>query len=156
MRMTYSYTGLLAPKADIARLKAEMRDMPQYEPVTTHHFHGGMYGREVYRDAGVLVVGRVHKKAHFYQLLSGSVLITQEGEQPMRVDAPALLKSNPGTERAVFALTPATCITWHATSATTPEEAEAELLEPDDSGAYDADNKVKPGFLKMERKEVIQ
>lgn len=156
MRMTYSYAGLLAPKADLARLKAETLARPQYEPVTTHHFFGGLYGREVYRDAGVLVVGRVHKKAHFYQLLSGSVLITQEGEEPKRVDAPALLKSNPGTERAVYALTDATCITWHATNATTPEEAEAELCEPCEESAYTADNKVKPGYLKMERREVMQ
>ena len=156
MNMTFRYTGLLAPKVDLARLKAETLAQPQYEPVTTHHFFGGLYGREVYRDAGVLVIGRVHKKAHFYQLIQGSVLITQEGAEPKRVDAPALIRSHPGTERAVFSLTPATCITWHATSATTPEEAEAELLEPDESSAYTADNKVKPGFLKMERQEVLQ
>jgi hypothetical protein len=156
MRMTVTYTGMLAPKVDLARLKAETLALPQYEPVTTHHFFGGLYGREVFRAAGIVVVGRVHKKAHFYQLISGSVLITQEGEEPKRVDAPALLKSNPGTERAVYALTDATCITWHATNATTPEEAEAELLEPCDESAYTADNKVKPGYLKMERREVLQ
>ncbi len=156
MQMTVTYTGLLAPKADVTRLQSELLKLPQYEPVTTHHFFGGLYCREVYRDAGVVVVGRVHLKEHFYQVLSGSVLITQDGEVPVQVDAPALLKSKPGTKRAVYALTDATCMTWHATNAKTPEEAEAELLEPDEESAYTADNKVKPGFLRAERQEALQ
>lgn len=131
----------------VLRLQAELLKMTQYEPKTAHHFHGGLYCREVYRDAGVLVVGRVHLREHFYQILSGTLLITQDGEPPMRVEGPALLKSKAGTKRAVLSLTPATCMTWHATNATTPEEAEAELVEPDDASAYDAQNKVKPAFL---------
>jgi len=131
----------------VMRLQNELLKMQQYEPVTKHHFHGGLYCREVYRDAGVLVVGRVHLKEHFYQVVSGAVLVTQEGEPPQRLDAPELIKSKPGTKRAVLSLEPTVCMTWHATNATTPEEAEAELVEPEESSAYDALNNVKPAFL---------
>jgi hypothetical protein len=154
--MTFSYSGLLAPKvSSVHRLQAKVLELPQYEPKTTHHFYGGLYCREVYRDAGVLVIGRVHRKEHFYQLVSGSILITQDDREAVQVDAPALLRSKPGTKRAVYSLTDAVCMTWHATTATTPEEAELELVEPDESSAYTADNKVKPGYLKAEQREVM-
>ena len=48
----------------IGALQAELSKLPQYEPQTKHYFHGGMYCREVFRHAGVLVVGAVHKKEH--------------------------------------------------------------------------------------------
>lgn len=142
-------------RESVERLQVELLKMPQYEPKTTHHFHGGVYCREVYRDAGVLVVGRVHKREHFYQIVSGTVLVTQEGEPPKKITGPALIKSAPGTKRAVLALTPTTCMTWHATAAETPEEAEAELVS-DERGAYDAFNNVLPGMLRREPKESLK
>ena len=156
MQMTVTYTGLLAPPPPTrAERIAWLLTQPQYEPQTKHHFFGGLYCREVYRDAGALVVGRVHRKEHFYQIVSGSVMITQDDGKATRVDAPALLKSSPGTNRTVLSLEPTVCMTWHATKATTPEEAEAELLEPEEVSAYDAHNRVKPEYLTANLQEVL-
>jgi len=49
----------------VQALQVELSKLPQYEPETKHYFHGGMYCREVFRHAGVLVVGAVHKKSIF-------------------------------------------------------------------------------------------
>lgn len=152
---TFKFNEPAVRPGSLARLESELAKFPQYEPVTTHHFIGGMYCREVWRDAGVLVVGRVHKKAHFYEIVSGTVRITQDGEPPREIVGPALLPSGPGTKRAVLSLTPVLCRTYHATNATTPEEAEAELVEDDPASMYDAGNKVKPGVLKHEAQEVL-
>jgi len=123
----------------IERLQSELSALPQYEPITKHFFHGGMYCREVWRDAGVVVVGKVHKKEHFYLIVSGCVSV--DGGPP--VYGPHLIMSEPGTKRAVFSLEPTLCMTFHRTDATTVEEAEAELVEEDRTALFNADNKVQ-------------
>lgn len=129
----------------VERLQAELSKLPQYEPETKEYFHGGMYCREVYRDAGVLVVGKVHKKEHFYLIVSGTVVITTD-DGPKRFTGPHLMLSLPGTKRAVFSETPVTCMTFHATEAKTTEEAEAELVE-DEPSMYAIGNKLKTEVL---------
>jgi hypothetical protein len=131
------------PVADkIGRLQAELSKLPQYEPVTRHYFADGMYCREVYRDAGVLVVGRVHKKEHLYVIASGSVQITTDDGVQL-VQGPRVLVCKPGTKRAVYALTPTTCMTFHRTEQTDMEAIERELIEDDPGSMYGPGNVPK-------------
>lgn len=139
----------------IEEIQKHISKFPQYEPETRHYFHGGMYCREVTRDAGVLVVGKVHKKEHFYFVASGTVAITDGDGRATEITGPRLLMSMPGTKRAVLSLTRAVCLTFHACESTTPEDAEIELTEHDESSMYDARNRVKPGVLRNEVKEVL-
>jgi hypothetical protein len=115
--------------------------------VTKHYFHGGMYCREVWRDADVVVVGKVHRKEHFYVVVSGTVVITTD-DGVQRLTGPALLMCMPGTKRAVYSETPALCMTLHRTDATTVEAAEAELVEEDSASMYLAGNLIKQEVLK--------
>ena len=124
-------------------LQSELSKLPQYEPETKHYFHGGMYCREVFRHAGVLVVGAVHKKEHFYIIVSGTVAITDGEGNVQEVTGPHLFQSKPGTKRAVYAITDTLCMTFHATEATTVEEAETELVEADPDSMYSLGNQVK-------------
>ena len=125
-------------RASVERLQAELSKLPQYEPKTRHYFHGGMYCREVYRDAGVLVVGKVHKQEHFYLIVSGRVRIGRD-----EFGAGALILSKPGTKRAVLSIEPTTCMTFHRSDAKTVEDAEAELVEEDDSATFAIGNRAK-------------
>lgn len=124
-------------------LQNELSKLPQYEPETKHYFHGGMYCREVFRHAGVLVVGAVHKKEHFYLIVSGTVQITDGEGNAQEVTGPHLFQSKPGTKRAVYAITDTLCMTFHATEAKTVEEAEIELVETDPNSMYSLGNQVK-------------
>ena len=126
----------------VAALQVELSNLPQYEPKTTHYFHGGMYCREVFREAGVLVVGAVHKKEHFYLIVSGTVAITTD-EGVQEVTGPHLFSSKPGTKRAVYAITDALCMTFHAIEAKTVEEAESELVEDEVGNNYSPGNQIK-------------
>ena len=126
----------------VKALQAELAKLPQYEPETKHYFHGGMYCREVWRPADVLVVGAVHKKEHFYLIVSGTVAITTD-DGVQEVTGPHLLLSKPGTKRAVYALTDALCMTFHALEAKTVEEAEAELVEAEPDNMYNPGNRIK-------------
>lgn len=123
-------------------LQAALSEFPQYEPPTKHTFHAGMYCREVWRPAGVLVVGRVHKKEHFYMIVSGTVAITTD-DGVQYLTGPHLLCSKPGTKRAVYAETDTLCMTFHRTDALTVEDAEKELVEEDPASMFLPGNVLK-------------
>ena len=147
MQVTYGEGfGLPAPRPmrnRVDALQAELSKLPQYEPETEHYFHGGMYCRKVFRHAGVLVVGAVHKKEHFYLIVSGTVQITDGEGNAKEVIGPYLFQSKPGTKRAVYAVTDTLCMTFHATESKTVEEAEAELVESDPDSMYSLGNQIK-------------
>jgi quercetin dioxygenase-like cupin family protein len=133
----------IAPSREqIERLQAEMVQMPQYEPPTEHVFHGGMYCRQVWRPAGCLIVGKVHKKEHFYMVVSGTVKVTTD-DGLQTITGPMLLCSTPGTKRAVFAETDALCMTFHRVESNTVEDAESELVEDDPKSMFTIGNKIK-------------
>ena len=144
MVLTYNMTQQLVTSMQekVKALQNELSKLPQYEPLTKHTFHGGMYCREVWRPAGVLVVGKVHKKEHFYMIVYGTVAITTD-DGVKSVTGPCLLSSMPGTKRAVYAETDTLCMTFHRTDSTTVEEAEAEMVEEDEADMYSIGNKVK-------------
>jgi len=137
----------VAPPLELMRQKVEalqtaVSEMPQYEPITRHTFHGGMYCREVFRHAGVLVVGKVHKKEHFYLIVGGTVMITTD-DNVQYVTGPYLLCSKPGTKRAVYAETDTLCMTFHRVESDNVDDAEAELVEDDPTSMYAIGNQVK-------------
>lgn len=132
----------------VQQLEAELRKLPQYEPKTKHTFHAGMYCREVWRPAGVLVVGKVHKKEHFYMIVSGTVSITTD-DGVKQVTGPHLLCSTPGTKRAVYSETDALCMTFHRCEAVTVDDAEIELVEEEENSMYDSMNMIKPAHQEV-------
>jgi hypothetical protein len=146
MQMTMTFGKGLLPEVPLRQrvenLQREISKLPQYEPKTTHTFHAGMYCREVWRAAGVLVVGKVHKKEHFYLIVSGTVAITTDDGVQL-VTGPHLLCSTPGTKRAVYAETDALCMTFHVVNAKTIEDAEAELVETDENSMFTIGNNLK-------------
>jgi len=146
MRVTYGKGFEVAPAVSmvdkVKALQVELSKLPQYEPETKHYFHGGMYCREVFRHAGVLIVGKVHKKEHFYLVASGTLAITTD-DGVQEVTGPHLLCSKPGTKRAVYALTDAICMTFHRVESNNVEDAETELVEHDPESMFGIGNKAK-------------
>ena len=146
MRVTYGKGFEVAPAVSmvdkVKALQVELSKLPQYEPETKHYFHGGMYCREVFRHAGILIVGKVHKKEHFYLIVKGTLAITTD-DGVEEVTGPYLLCSKPGTKRAVYALTDAICMTFHRVESDNVEDAETELVEHDPESMFSIGNKVK-------------
>jgi hypothetical protein len=119
----------------MALQKAMIQNITPMSLDTKHRFHGGMYLREVFRPADFLIVGKVHKKEHFYIVLSGTVVITTD-TGVTEVTGPYIFDSKPGTKRAVYAKTDATCITIHRVESETIEDVENELVEDDPDCVY--------------------
>jgi quercetin dioxygenase-like cupin family protein len=129
-------------REQIDRLQAEMATMPQAELQTEHFFSPGMYCRRVFRPAGTLIVGKIHKEPHFFLCAMGEIIAwTETGMR--RLQAGDVVESQPGTKRVTLAVTDAIGITIHKTDKTDLEEIETELIEPDDSALFDSSNKLK-------------
>ena len=131
----------------VQALQMAISELPQYQPETKHLFHGGMYCRQVWRQAGALIVGKVHRKEHFYMVVFGTVAITTD-DGVQSVTGPYLLCSKPGTKRAVYAETDALCMTFHRTDAVSVEAAEIELVEDDPNTMFLPGNVVDPSKTK--------
>ena len=126
----------------IDRLQAEMVKMPQADLQTEHFFSPGMYCRRVFRPAGTLIVGKVHKAPHFFLCAMGEIIAwTESGMKKLRPGD--VVECQPGTKRVTLAVTDAIGITIHKTDKTDLDEIETELIEPDDLALFDSSNKLK-------------
>jgi len=133
-------------REDIERLQASIANEPQVEIQTRHYFADGMYCREVARRKDTLIVGKVHKKEHFYVVLQGEVTIVGEGKRE-RIKAPRIMVSQPGTKRAVYAHEDSVCMTVHRTFETDLEVIEQELVEEDPNAVFLPGNILKDKAL---------
>lgn len=129
-------------RGKVAALQAEMIKLPQLELHTDHFFADGMYARVIARPKGALIVGKVHKREHFYIVTKGAVRVTTD-DGVRDIHAPSVIVSRPGTKRAVYALEDSVCMTVHRTDKTDLDEIEEELIEPDDLALFDSWNKPK-------------
>ena len=133
-------------KAQIQALQDEMVQMPQVELQTEHYFSEGMYCRKVWRPAGTIIVGKVHKKDHFFMCLSGEIIAwTEKGMKTLK--AGDIIESKPGTKRVTMALTDAIGVTVHRTDKQDLDEIESELLELDHAALFDSSNKLKKPLI---------
>jgi quercetin dioxygenase-like cupin family protein len=140
--MTVLTLSTQVTKEQIERLQSQMAAMPQAELVTEHSFSPGMYLRKVFRPAGTLIVGKVHKEPHFFLCAKGEIIAwTESGMKHLY--AGDVLESKLGTKRVTLAVTDAIGITIHRTDKTNLDEIETELIEPDTAALFDSSNKLK-------------
>lgn len=137
-----AHVPLVNPHELVLKAERLMRDMPQEELVTTHFFADGMYARVVGRRAGVLIVGKVHKREHLYIVAKGRVKVVGPSG-PVEYGAGSVIVSKPGTKRMVLAMEDSICLTVHRTDKTDLDEIEKELIEDDEDALYDAHNRLK-------------
>jgi len=127
----------------IDRLQREMIQYPQAELKTEHYFSQGMYCRKVVRPAGTLIVGKVHKKDHFFLCAAGEIIAwTENGMKHFMagdvVESKHLI--------VCFVIGGAFFIYENRIQplSTDLDEIEKELIEPDDLAMFDSRNKLKP------------
>lgn len=148
-------TELVAPFAEnhvptldqIERLQREMMQLPQAELETEHYFSGGMYCRKLTRPAGTLIVGKVHKKDHFFLCAKGQIIAWSE-KGMVTLNPGDIIASKAGTKRVTLAVTDAIGITFHKTNKLNLDKIEKELIEPDELALFDAHNQLKVPALK--------
>ena len=139
-------------REQIDRLQTEMVKMPQVELQTEHYFVPGMYCRRVYRPAGTLIVGKVHKHPHFFLCAKGEIIAwTEKGMK--KLQAGDVVECQPGTKRVTLATQDSIGVTIHKTDKTDLNEIEQELVEPDNTALFDSGNNLKQIIADLKKLE---
>jgi quercetin dioxygenase-like cupin family protein len=135
--------NIVPSREQIEQLQAEMVKMPQANLQTEHYFsEAGMYCRKVFRPAGTLIVGKVHKHHHLFLCAMGEIIAWTENGMK-RLQTGDVVESKPGTKRVTLAVTDAIGVTIHRTDKTDLDEIEAELVETDNTALFDSSNLLK-------------
>ncbi len=129
--------------AAVEKLQNAMWQMPQVELETEHFNADKMYCRVVHRPADTTIVGRVHKKEHFYILAQGHILVTDGNSPAKEYKGFAVIVSQPGTKRAVYAVEDSICLTVHRTRKTKLEEIEKDLVHEEPGCPFLVGNKLR-------------
>lgn len=111
-----SERALLAPGSDRDKLYALQEGLIDAAPVNAplqHLFPPGLYMRTIFLPAGATLVGKIHKHRHGNILSMGHVRVFTEfgGVEDLR--GPLQMISEPGTKRAVKAITDTVWTTIH-------------------------------------------
>lgn len=111
-------------------LQRYMMDFPkdqQYELPLQNYIGHGLYIRQCFIPAGMLVVSKIHKVAHWSTLISGTArVVTDQGTQ--EITGPITFESPVGVKNVVLALTDVIWATYHVTDKTDLSEIEEEVI----------------------------
>ena len=105
-------------------------EMQALMPVT-HHLENGLYTREVFMPAGMLVVSFIHKQNHPSFFMSGEMSLLMDTGEVKRVKAPMVVHTEVGTQRVAYIHEDVTWTCVYRTDAESVEEAEKEVYTMD-------------------------
>jgi len=91
----------------------------------THKFADGIYIRQMDMKKGQIVVGAVHKHLHAWFLMTGRVLINDNGEKIEHI-APCYTISKPGAKRVIYAVEDSIFVNVHKNPTNTKDIKELE------------------------------
>ena len=144
-------TAHVPNKEQIQRLQVEVAKLPQAQVKTEHYFSDGMYCRSVFRSAGTLIVGKVHKKDHFFICTKGEIIAwTEKGMKTLTEGT--IIECKSGTKRVTLATMDSIGTTVHRTDKTNLYDIEQELIEPDETALFDSGNNLKDWALELQNK----
>lgn len=98
----------------IIMIQEWMKEQPQVELQVKHHFSYGVYARELFIPAGIMLTGEIHKYENLNMLSKGTMRVTV-GNKIEEVSAPFTTVSLPGTKRIAYTLTDCIWTTIHGT-----------------------------------------
>lgn len=113
----------LSTREKVFALESEMAKQPQVDLDVRHHFSYGIYGRELFIPAGVMLTGKLHKYPQLNILLDGTIDVLIE-HKVERLTAPFVVSSPAGTKRIARAITDVRWLTVHATEETDLDKIE--------------------------------
>ena len=97
--------------------KDKVESMPHVD-----HFADGLYGRELFMPAGIIVTSMIHVKDHFCFVMYGKAEVVDEFSGAQLVTGPCMMKTKAGTKRILRILEDSLWITVHATEETDVDE----------------------------------
>lgn len=113
-------------KVDVIR--DVMLQQPQVECPLKHCFTPGLYFRELYMPKGIKAVTKIHKTEHPFVFTKGSLDVWTEEEGWVRINAPYVGITKPGTRRLMVIYEDTIMMTFHPSNETDIEKLEDYLF----------------------------
>lgn len=140
-------TAIALGREHVERLQAALLQLPQSTDfVTESTVHGGMLRRTVWRPAGTVIAGKVHKLDHLFIVMSGHIKVWNDNGV-VDLHAGDVIECKAGTKRATFAVTDATAMTIHRLPESLvdadPDSVEHVVVEDDPTSAFGIGNALK-------------
>lgn len=131
----------------------ELVDMP-----LVHRFTPGLYSREIFMRAGIVVVSKIHNTEHQFAILEGAVDVFTEADGVQRLRAPHVGITKPGTQRVLQIREDCRWVTFHPLVEGESSEAdlpkiEARIIEP--SGALADGTNVFARYVAKLREQAL-
>ena len=111
----------------IFNLEDYLKEQPQVEIEYIHRFTPGMYAREMFVPAGIIITGAIHRTEHISIFLEGRLMVPG-GEE---IAGPVVEIGKPGIKRCGIVLEDIRWITMHPTLETDLEILEDQLWTND-------------------------
>lgn len=125
MELTKSEIAKQTLTHKIDELEAVMVDnFPIVECPVTHRFTEGLYVRELFMPAGMLITSKIHKTQHQFFVMKGKCVVWIDGVEQI-IEAPYIGTTEPNTRRVVYIIEDSV---W-ATSHPNPNNENAEQIE---------------------------
>lgn len=124
--------GMEGVRARLYALQQATCDLPEVDCPLQHVFPPGLYLRTIFIPKGTVIVGKIHRHQHGNILSQGEVAVLTESGGLERLRGPITMVSEPGTKRAVYALTDVVWTTIHLNPTNTQdlEQLEREIIAP--------------------------
>lgn len=124
--------GMEGVRARLYALQQETCDLPEVDCPLQHVYPPGLYLRTIFIPKGTVVVGKIHRHRHGNILSQGEVAVLTESGGLEQLRGPITVVSEPGTKRAVYALTDVVWTTIHLNPSDTQdlEQLEREIIAP--------------------------
>lgn len=106
------------------------------------------YARQLFMPKGMVVVGKLHKKAHLTFLMKGTILVVSENGGKQRLTGPLTFVSPAGVKRVFYIEEDTILTTVHLTKETEEEDldkVEEEVISP----TYEAMGLEEPDLTKL-------
>ena len=125
----------LAERRSISALKELMINLPEedkfdLDALTSHFFAPGIYARMLFIPAGGVVVGKIHKHTTMNIICKGKIAVSTEAGRVF-FEGPCVVNSDPGIQKAGYAVEDTWWINIHATNETDLEKIEDQFIAKD-------------------------
>lgn len=108
----------------IDELELAMQDYTPVDCPLTHTFTPGLYTRTIVMEAGSLITSLIHRTRHQFIISAGVALVKVNEDEWIRLSAPYIGITEPGTRRILYIEEACVWTTCHATDIQPENESE--------------------------------
>jgi hypothetical protein len=133
---------------ELDQIEEALEQLDQQHIPLRHIFTPGLYTRECFIPKGTLLVTRMHLKEHPFVVLKGEAAVWTVETGWMKLTAPHLGVTQPGTRRLIYAQEDVVWATSHVTDKTDPDEVILEVT-------YSREKYVALGTAKTDARDLF-